>query len=49
MAEEQHMEAHYAEMDTTAHRHTYSGFLGMVKWGLIAVIITVVLVFIAIT
>ena len=39
MAEEQNMDAHYAEMDTTAHRHTYGGFLTMVKWGTVGAVL----------
>lgn len=44
MADDKSMEEHYAEMDLDAHGHTYSGFLGMVKWGMIAVVIVVVVV-----
>lgn len=49
MAEEESMEAHYAEMDYTAHNNTYAGFLGLLKWGSIAVAIITVFVLILIT
>ncbi|MEQ9662352.1 MAG: aa3-type cytochrome c oxidase subunit IV [Parasphingopyxis sp.] len=49
MADDKSMEEHYAEMDYTAHDNTYSGFLGMLKGGIIATIIAVVIVFWAIT
>lgn len=49
MADEKDMEAHYAEMDTTAHKHTYSGFLTMLKWGTIATIILAIIAIAAIT
>lgn len=49
MADDMDMEAHYAEMDTTAHRHTYGGFLVMLKWGTVAAIIGAIIAIVAIT
>ena len=49
MADDQDMEAHYAEMDTTAHKHTYGGFLTMLKWGTVLAILGAVIAIIAIT
>jgi hypothetical protein len=39
----------HPDMDYAAHENTYEGFLSMFKWGTIAVIFVVIIVFIAIT
>lgn len=49
MTDDKSMEEHYAEMDYDAHNNTYSGFLGMLKWGTIASVLVAMLAIWAIT
>ena len=49
MADDKSMEQHYAEMDYDAHNNTYGGFLGMLKWGTVLVVIVTIVVMLAIT
>lgn len=49
MAEESSLETGQPDMDYKSHNRTYSGFLGLLKWGTALSVIATISVIIAIT